>query len=69
MELFLALFLASEVTSLDLTTFDISNVLYMDDMFINSIATTGIAGTQADADRFNATSEKLSTLVFTPVTP
>ena len=43
-------------TKLDLNSFDTSGVRYMGDMFQDSQATIGYARTQADADRFNGTS-------------
>ena len=51
-------------TSLDLSSFDTSNVTDMDSMFYLSRATTGYARTQADADRFNASSNKPAGLTF-----
>ncbi len=58
------MFYGSLATSLDLSSFDTSKVTTMSNMFRNSSATTGYARTQADADRFNASSGKPSGLVF-----
>ena len=58
------MFRSSKATSLDLSSFDTSKVTNMTTMFYNSQATTGYARTQADADRFNNSSDKPSTLVF-----
>ena len=58
------MFNGSQATTLDLSSFDTSNVTNMSSMFRNSSATTGYARTQADADRFNNSSNKPSTLVF-----
>lgn len=59
-----AMFYGSQATSLDLSSFDASNVTTMNNMFRNSKATIGYARTQADADRFNSSSSKPSTLNF-----
>lgn len=59
-----SMFDGSGATTLDLSSFDTSNVTNMANMFYNSSATTGYARTQADADRFNNSSNKPSTLVF-----
>ena len=59
------MFAYSKATSLDLTSFDTSNVTNMSYMFNLSNATTGYARTQADADKFNASSNKPSKLTFT----
>ena len=58
------MFRDSNFEILDLSSFDTSNILYMDGMFMNAVATTGYARTQADADRFNATDWKPEELVF-----
>jgi len=58
------MFYRSRATTLDLSSFDTSNVSSMTDMFRESSATTGYARTQADADRFNNSSNKPSALVF-----
>jgi surface protein len=58
------MFYGSKATTLDLSSFDTSNVTNMSSMFYNSSATTGYARTQADADRFNNSSNKPSALVF-----
>ena len=59
-----AMFRNSSATTLDLSSFDTSNVTNMYAMFRNSSATTGYARTQADADKFNATSAKPTGLNF-----
>ena len=59
------MFYQSAATSLDLSSFDTSNVTSMNDMFDDSAATTGYARTQTDADKFNASINKPSTLTFT----
>ena len=58
------MFYGSKATTLDLSSFDTSNVTNMIQMFWNSKITTGYARTQEDADRFNASSHKPSTLTF-----
>jgi len=58
------MFAFSSATTLDLSSFDTSNVSSMANMFQSSSATTGYARTQADADKFNASSNKPSRLVF-----
>ena len=58
------MFSNSSVTTLDLSSFDTSNVTNMNNMFNGCSATIGYARTQADADRFNNSSNKPSTLVF-----
>ncbi len=58
------MFYSSQATALDLSSFDTSNVTTMSYMFRSSKATTGYARTQADADRFNATSYKPAGLTF-----
>ena len=59
------MFAYSTVTALDLGSFDTSNVTNMNNMFIDSKVTTGYARTQADADKFNNSSNKPSGLTFT----
>ena len=56
----------SKAITLDLSSFDTSNVTNMSYMFYNSKATTGYARTQADADKFNNSSDtwKPSSLTF-----
>ena len=58
------MFIYSSTTTLDLSGFDTSNVTDMSEMFYNSSATTGYARTQADADKFNASSQKPAGLNF-----
>ena len=58
------MFNRSAATSLDLSSFDTSNVRYMSQMFSDCTATTGYARTQADADKFNSSGLKPSTLSF-----
>ena len=58
------MFSDSQATTLDLSSFDTSKVADMGYMFADSQATTGYARTQADADRFNASSYKPSGLTF-----
>ena len=58
------MFAGSQATSLDLSSFDTSKVTNMNYMFQNASATIGYARTQADADKFNASSGKPSGLVF-----
>ena len=58
------MFYWSPATTLDLSSFDTSNITFMNAMFGNSQATTGYARTQADADNFNNSSNKPSTLTF-----
>ena len=60
----LSMFSNSQATSLDLSSFDTSNVTHMSNMFVGSRAIIGYARTQADADRFNASSGKPAGLVF-----
>ena len=57
------MFYNSQATSLDLSSFDTSKAA-MIYMFRDSSATTGYARTQADADRFNASSNKPAGLTF-----
>ena len=59
-----SMFFKSQAESLDLRSFDTSNVPTMHQMFYGTQATTGYARTQADADRFNASSYKSSNLTF-----
>ncbi len=58
------MFLASNATTLDLSSFDTSKVKYTYEMFKNAKATTGYARTQADADKFNNSYNKPSSLTF-----
>ena len=58
------MFYQSQATSLDLSSFDTSNVTNMSWMFQGSKATTGYARTEQDANRFNASSNKPDTLTF-----
>ena len=58
------MFYNSKATTLDLSSFDTSNVTDMGSMFYYSKATTGYARTQADADKFNNSSNKPSSLTF-----
>ena len=58
------MFQNSSATTLDLSSFDTSNVTSMGSIFRNSSATTGYARTQADADKFNAMSDKPAGLTF-----
>ncbi len=58
------MFRNSAATTLDLSSFDTSNVTDMSSMFTNAKATTGYARTQADADKFNNSSNKPSSLTF-----
>ena len=58
------MFMGTQATTLDLSNFDTSNVTNMGQMFMQTQATTGYARTQADADRFNNSSNKPSTLTF-----
>ena len=59
-----SMFNGSQATTLDLSSFDTSKVTDMTSMFNGSQATIGYARTQADADRFNASSGKPAGLVF-----
>ena len=59
------MFASSKVTTLDLSSFDTSNVTDINLMFWEAKATTGYARTQADADKFNASSNKPRALTFT----
>ena len=58
------MFHTSQATTLDLSSFNTSNVTNTGGMFWSSNATTGYARTQADADKFNSSSNKPSTLTF-----
>ena len=58
------MFSSSLATTLDLSNFNTSSVTDMGEMFAGSLATTGYARTQADADRFNASSGKPAGLTF-----
>ena len=58
------MFWDSQATILDLSSFDTSNVTDMGFMFSGSQATIGYARTQTDADKFNSSSNKPSTLTF-----
>ena len=58
------MFSGSQAITLDLSNFDTSNVTDMSNMFHFSKAITGYARTQADADKFNASSYKPSSLIF-----
>ena len=58
------MFYGSQATTLDLSSFDTSNVTSMFYMFQSSRATTGYARTQTDADKFNNSDGKPSTLTF-----
>ena len=57
------MFFSSKATALDLSSFDTSKVTDMSSMFVCD-ATTGYARTKADADKFNASYNKPSTLTF-----
>ena len=59
-----SMFYNSKATTLDLSSFDTSKVKYTNEMFNNAKATTGYARTQADADKFNNSSNKPSSLTF-----
>ena len=56
----------SSATTIDLSSFNTSNVTNMNTMFSACSARTGYARTQEDADRFNNSSNKPSSLVFVP---
>ena len=58
------MFTHSKATTLDLSSFDTSKVNRMSLMFFGSKATSGYARTQADANKFNNTSNKPSSLTF-----
>ena len=51
-------------STLDLSSFDTSSVTTMNFMFYDAKTTTGYARTQTDADNFNNSSLKPSTLTF-----
>ena len=59
-----SMFYKSKITTLDLSNFDTSNVATMGSMFYNAVATTGYGRTQADCDKFNASSNKPPGLTF-----
>ena len=59
------MFDSSGLATLDLSSFDTSNVTDINLMFWEAKATTGYARTQADADKFNASSNKPRALTFT----
>ena len=58
------MFADSSATTLDLSSFNVSNVSDIDYMFGWCSATIGYARTQADADKFNASSGKPAGLNF-----
>jgi len=58
------MFGGSQATTLDLSSFNTSNVTNMANMFYGAQTTIGYARTQTDADNFNNSSEKPSTLTF-----
>jgi len=58
------MFKATNVPILDLYTFDTATITTTTDMFANALSTTGYAYTQADANKFNASSNKPSALTF-----
>ena len=60
-----AMFEGSKATSLDLSSFNTDKVTDMRFMFRGSPATTGYARTQADANKFNSSSDKPTGLTFT----
>lgn len=60
-----SMFYQSAATSLNLSSFDTSNVTDINLMFWEAKTTTGYARTQADADKFNASSNKPRALTFT----
>lgn len=59
------MFANSNAVSIDLSSFDTSNVTDMGYMFMRSQAIKGYARTQSDADKFNSSSSKPEALVFT----
>ena len=59
-----AMFNGSNVSSLDLSSFDTSSVTNTQNMFQNATTTTGYARAQADADKFNASTNKPAGLTF-----
>jgi len=58
------MFVSSKAPTLDLSSFDTSKVTNMKYMFSGAQTTTGYARTQADADKFNASSNKPAGLIF-----
>lgn len=58
------MFYNSKAPTLDLSSFDTSGVTNTDGMFASSVTTTGYARTQADADKFNASTNKPAGLNF-----
>lgn len=58
------MFYDSHTDSLDLSSFDTSSVISVGLMFNDYLITEGYARTQEDADRFNTSSNKPSTLTF-----
>lgn len=58
------MFRLSKATLLDLSSFDTSRVADTTYMFNRALATTGYARTQTDANKFNRSSGKPSTLIF-----
>lgn len=59
------MFYNTKALSLDLSSFNTSKVTDMRFMFRGSPATTGYARTQADANKFNSSSDKPAGLTFT----
>lgn len=59
-----SMFRGSKATTLDLSSFDTSNVTDMNYMFSSTQVTIGYARTQADADKFNSSSNKPTGLTF-----
>lgn len=62
---FCGMFESTKTKILDLSSFDTTNTKDMHYMFKNAQATIGYARTQADANKFNNTSNKPSGLTFT----
>ena len=60
-----SMFGGTKVSTLDLSSFDTNKVTNFNWIFSGATATTGYARTQADADKFNSSSGKPSTLTFT----
>lgn len=60
-----SMFEQSKATLLDLSSFDTANVTNMNLMFSGSQATVGYARNQAEANKFNASSDKPYSLTFT----
>ena len=58
------MFAYAKAAELDLSSFDTSKVTDMEHIFQGAETTTGYAGTQADADRFNSSPSKPGTLTF-----